>query len=561
MRKTKLLKPRPTAACGVICVCLLAWLSVSAQNPPPPDAFDVEVHRTLGKESTGRPAVADVNNSGRVKLTVVDAKTGKPVFCRVNVVGADGDFYEPADNALAPWSLQRLGNRKQKGPFRYYGWFFYTNGECEVAVPPGKTRVEVWKGFEYGPLAKTVDVTKGKTDEVHVKITRAADMASRGWFSGDTHIHLSRDKPADDDRALDLAACEDLRYAHILCMNDPRFYKPVMDQQIWFQNRGLGSESDKHRGDYAISSGQEYRANTFGHICFVGGKRLVDADGLRTDPNNWPVFGVVADELHALGGYAFHAHGGYEKEIYADFAQNATDGVELLQFAVYRGIGLEGWYHILNAGFRFPAVGASDYPYCRALGDCRTYAYLGGGGKSFDDWNQAAAGGRSFFTTGPLLETTVNGERPGGTLDLPLGEHALSVEVRMTSPVAGVDEIHIVEGGRIVARRKLKDKERRGPVDWKPRINVDASTWVAVRAFAMSPSGREDVEAHTNPVYISLDGGRLIDRNSIEWLIKKLDERIAFHVKRDFKEKPKVLAYFGKSRRRLTELLEESVDR
>ncbi len=55
-------------------------------------------------------------------------------------------------------------------------------------------------------------------------------------------------------------------------------------------------------------------------ICLIGGSRLVDADGLKTDPNNWPPFGMVADELHGLGGFAFHAHGGYSKEIYIDFA-------------------------------------------------------------------------------------------------------------------------------------------------------------------------------------------------------------------------------------------------
>ena len=59
--------------------------------------------------------------------------------------------------------------------------------------------------------------------------------------------------------------------------------------------------------------------------------------------------------------------------IYADFVQKNVDAVELLQFGVYRGIELADWYHILNIGYRFPCVGASDYPACRKLGDCQTY--------------------------------------------------------------------------------------------------------------------------------------------------------------------------------------------
>ena len=119
--------------------------------------------------------------------------------------------------------------------------------------------------------------------------------------------------------------------------------------------------------------------------------------------DEWPTFAEVAAETHRLNGAAFHAHGGYEKEIYADYVPGATDGVELLQFAVYRGIGLEGWYHILNAGFRFPSVGASDFPYCRALGDCRTYARIDGDA-TMRAWTDAAVAGRSFITTGPMVE-------------------------------------------------------------------------------------------------------------------------------------------------------------
>lgn len=43
------------------------------------------------------------------------------------------------------------GNRPEKAPWRYLGRFFYSTGDVAVDVPPGKVRVEVWKGFEYKP--------------------------------------------------------------------------------------------------------------------------------------------------------------------------------------------------------------------------------------------------------------------------------------------------------------------------------------------------------------------------------------------------------------------------
>lgn len=535
--------------------------NVQKRKPKPTDAEKVEalVHRQPGRKSAGEPKTADPKNSGRLILTITDADTKSPVFCRVNVIGSDGHYYEPAKNPLKPWSLHRLGNRKGKGPIRYYGWFFYCNGKCEIAVPPGKTRVEVWKGFEYSPKSIAVNVRKAGRTTASIAINRTVDMAKLGWYSGDTHIHLHRRNAEDDARALDLAAAADIRYAHILAMNNPRFYKPNMGDQIWHQKSGLGPKSAKFRvtggGRYGIMSGQEYRCGTFGHICLLGHNRLVQADGQKTNPNNWPVFGLVADETRSQGGVSFHAHGGYEKEIYADFAQRATTGVELLQFAVYRGIALEGWHHILNAGFEFPAVGASDYPYCRALGDCRTYVRASST-PSFADWLKGAARGESFFTTGPLLTMTVNGKPLGSRFDLPKGKQTLTVKVWMRSPVADVDTVMVIANGKIVKREQLKNTRHSRWFDWKFELPIKQSTVLTARAFAKnSESSREDVEAHTNPIYVRLGGKPTRSPASIKWLIKKLDGRIAYHAKRKFKEKARVLAYFRKSRAVLTRLL------
>lgn len=553
---------------GTIAVALplaAVWLGRAAVVQPKSKATTVQVEAVV--HPIGKPKTAGAANAGALQLAIVDADSKLPVFCRVNAVGSDGNFYEPDENPLKPWSLHRLGNRKDKGPIRYYGWFFYCDGKCTVRVPPGKTRIEVWKGLEYAGVRVEVMVEKGKTTRKTVSIKRAVDMAKRGWYSGDTHVHINRRNKTDDARAIDLAAAEDIRFAHILAMNDTRTYSPTMGSQIWHQNSGLGPKSARFRtsggGRYGIMSGQEYRCGTFGHICLIGHSRLVQADGLKSNPNNWPVFGLVSDETRSLGGYAFHAHGGYEREIYADFAQRATTGVELLQFAVYRGIALQGWYHILNAGFRFPAVGASDYPYCRALGDCRTYAYVWDRRQyvtlpypKFSDWDRSIALGRSFFTTGPLLTATVNDRIPGDTLKLKAGKHSLTVKVWMRSPVAGVDEIHVIALGKVVARRILQPKERRGPVEWTVKLPVERSSWIAVRAFAKNhQTGREDVEAHTNPLYVRIDGKPPFDAGSVRWLLRKLDGRIAFHAKRKFPQREKVLAYFRKSRAVLERLL------
>jgi hypothetical protein len=548
---------------AAICVCAAWWsrLPIAADDP---QAGEEAIHRTPGATTAGKPAVADPALHGTLRLTILDAATKQPTFARINVVGSDGNFYESDKSPLATWSLQRLGNRQGKGPFRYYGWFFYGGGTLEVDVPPGDVRVEAWKGFEHLPLTMRSTVAAGRTADVSLELQRVSFVGRNGLnlHSGDTHIHLDRRTATDDARCLDLAEAEDIEFAHILCMNDPRSYQPTMDQQLHPQLRGMGKSSDVTRGRYRIASGQEYRANTYGHICLVGGSRLVEAE-LSRDPNNWPPFGLVAAELHGIGGYAFHAHGGYGKEIYADLAQRATDGVELLQFAEYRDFGLEGWYHVLNAGYRFPAVGASDYPYCRALGDCRTYVLTKAANPTFQEWDRAAAEGRSFFTTGPLLWLTAGDLQPGDTLTLPGEVSELAFRVRMQSPVVAVEELQLIEGGIIRERLKLtpdpneRHRHQREEMLWEPNLPLKRSTWVCVRALARSPGGRENAEAHTNPLYIKVGDTSPVRRESVDWLLKKLDERIAANAVRTFEEKAALLDYMERSRRALVALLNQ----
>ena len=87
-----------------------------------------------GFDRPGVPAKATGADVGQVEVVVLDPSTGKPTPCRINVVGPDGHFYQPADNPLSPYSLTGQwpktgkGNREGKAPIRYFGRFFYTTG-------------------------------------------------------------------------------------------------------------------------------------------------------------------------------------------------------------------------------------------------------------------------------------------------------------------------------------------------------------------------------------------------------------------------------------------------
>ena len=176
-----------------------------------------------------------------------------------------------------------------------------------------------------------------------------ASIANAGYYSGDSHIHLRRQDDTDDQTIFDLLQAEDIHFASILAYNEPAGpYEGVMQTMGAPQFRGLGTESLRDRGDYHFVSGQEYRSPTYGHLNLYFRNDLVLANK-HVNANNGPLYGVVARETRDKGGFAFYCHGGYAQsdpyaEIYADAIQGNIDGVELLQFGIYRELGLEDWY-------------------------------------------------------------------------------------------------------------------------------------------------------------------------------------------------------------------------
>ena len=508
-----------------------------------------------GFEKIGEVREATGSRAGRVRVQIRDRATGDETLCRINVVGPDGNYYHPTQNYLTPfaltgdWPKVGRGNRRGKAPIRYFGRFFYSWGDTTVTVPPGAVRVEVWKGFEFRPQSFQVNMEPGGSETVEVTLDRTQPMSDLGYYSGDPHLHLKRESDRDDQLILDLMQAEDIRYGSILAYNEPAGpYAGVMKSMDTPQFRGLGTRSLRNRDGYQIMSGQEYRSTTYGHLNLFGRDELV-LPGRELNANDWPLYGALGRETQSQGGFAFYAHGGYAQSIYADFVQGDVNGVELLQFAIYRGIGLTDWYNILNVGYRFPATGASDYPACRKLGDCRTYIHHPRA-PSFEEWLRGAAEGKSFLTTGPLLLLEVDGNRPGSKIHKTgQGPHEVTVGIRVACEVAPVTHLQLIVNGEVAGEKAVAGEQENGNwIKWEQQLALTDSSWIAARAFSTAPSGSADAEAHTNPVYLYLNGKAPYQRASLDRLVEQIDEQISGHKKRDFDEKADVVAYFERSR-------------
>ncbi|WP_254053399.1 PVC-type heme-binding CxxCH protein [Singulisphaera sp. GP187] len=590
-----------------------SWAVAVALTAAAPADVESLIFTPSGFDRPGLVAIAPEDSRAHLEIVVLDKTKGSPTPCRLNVIGADGQYYQPADGPLTPysftgeWPKSGKGNRQGKAPIRYLGRFFYSLGKVEIAVPPGAVRVEVWKGFEYRPQTFSTRVVAGERRQVSIALERSVDMAAQGYDSGDTHLHFKRENDADDQVIFDLLEAEDIRYGSPLGYNEPAGpYVGVRERLDYPQLRGLGSKSERRRGDFRILSGQEYRSSTYGHLNLFLRDDLV-LEGQSLNANNWPLYGLVSRETRRhgqrtsncpcfqgkvgrlaseeadflrqnsqktldfkqfdvrwpwtrrRGGFAIMAHGGYAQSIYADYVQGDLDGVELLQFGVYRGIGIDDWYRILNIGYRFPCVGASDYPACRKLGDSITYsARNGADAPDFAGWLRATSEGRSFVTTGPLLLLEVDGQRPGALIQNEgTAPRKVRAQVRVLSAVAPVTNLQLIVNGRVLEELKIPAHQGQGNwLELNREVALESSSWIAARAFGTASTGSPDAESHTNPVYVYLDGKAPFNRSDLDTLVGKLDGQMETHRTRDFPEKAKVLDYFQKSRDILTKIRE-----
>jgi hypothetical protein len=415
---------------------------------------------------------------GTLKVRVLDADHKTVTAARVNVIGPDNAFYEPAQNPLAEYSLKRKGNRGNVSPLRYFGAFFYTDGTFELQLPPGVSRIEVSKGYSYYTSLGEVRVEDGKTVNYEVVLQRVIDMPRYGWHSTDTHLHFDRSDAAADGPILQLLSAEDIEMGHILTRESAK---------------GYGVDSLNSSGRYSIVSGREVTSAGLGHVNQLMYKRLAPAvPGVP--------LATLYDQVVADGGAMQHDHAGYGQEIYADAVLGKSDAVELLQFGLYRPeIGLDGYYLLLNSGFRYPLLGASDYPVCRTMSDSRTFV-ADSPKSSFPTAVGRLLRGQAFATSSPLLFLSVNGKGPGSDIEYP-GNSAqtVTVEVQAVSGDLPFNSVEILQDGKVVNEWHGPDAVFRKEL--KATLRLSESSWIAARC-----SGPDTVHAHTNPVWIYFNG-------------------------------------------------------
>ena len=451
--------------------------------------------------------------------------------------------------------------------FAFHPQIYRADGET-LKMPAGNYTVEFARGPE--SLTQTRKVTVDSTTrEASFQVDRWIDPSKSGWWSGDHHIHAAGcahyTKPSEGVHAPDMMRhClgEDLKVGANLT------WGPCFDFQKQFFCGTIDKISQYPyllRYDIEVSG---FGSHQSGHLVLLRLKEQMYTGG--TSKDHWPTLGLNtlkwAKKQGAVTGPA-HSGNGIQipEKTLPSYTVPKYDGIGANEFIVditHEVPGPDGklvpaidftstvdtdpyaelnmWYHSLNAGFRVRASGETDFPciYGDRVGIGRSYVKIDGK-LSYDDWCEGVRLGRTYVSDGfsHLIDFKVNsvavGEN-GSELRLDKSE-----TVRATAKVAAMlDEklpatkpryvwniekarigetrtvpLELLVNGVSVARKEIVADGKLQDVNFD--VKVDRSSWVALRIL---PS------AHSNPVFVLVDGKPIRERRSLEWCLKGVDQ-------------------------------------
>ena len=426
---------------------------------------------------------------------------GTPTPARVRFVAADGRYLPPQGHReeVNPGLCEDSGADMILGRDTYA----YVPGRFQIDLPVGDVFVEVIKGFDHRPVRRTLRVEPGLRN-VAIDLERVINLERDGWRSSDTHVHY-----LSPSTALLQAAAEDVTFVHLLATQWGDNFTNIPDL-TW------GSQSEPS-GRHAVMVGTENRQNMLGHLALLGASHPVMPLAAGGSPEG-RLGGAVtelladwADRCHAAGGLVVGAHfPGPYAEIAAAIVSGRIDAVEMQCLAP----GLDSppiteWYRFLNCGYRLPILGGTDKMTAEIpVGAVRTYARLDPDlAPTFDAWAAAVRGGRTFVSSGPVIELAVDGREPGDVLSLPSSGGRLEVHVRARAAQPVIVAVELVINGRVVAGREAEAGT--DDLELLESVEVTSGAWIAARARSgaeIHSAFATSMAAHSSPVYVEVPG-------------------------------------------------------
>jgi len=440
--------------------------------------------------------------------------------------------------------------------------FFYSDGTVELTAPVGPLTVSAVQGFETPEVVQKAAIRPNATTTVTLDLERVWDASANGWYSSDNHFHLNYGgtyRMAPDDIVPDLRG-EGLDVAYPLLAN---LHNRFLQEELWGWSYDAGP---------IIEFGQEIRPHFLGHVEQIGSDELfwpwVWGPGYQVYGDDDRTNATALRHARAHGGLGGYVHpvplvNPLTPETAASvpigFVADAVLGeVDLIELACLwtdeLGTGAL-WHEVLNIGVPLAASGGSDvmndYFRTMAIGATRVYAKPEGR-LSSESFLQAVKRGRSFVSNGPLLEFTVAGQGPGGTVETGDASAGWQASVHSALPY---ERLEIIVNGAVV--ETLEGNARAGSKQYQGSLQVPAGGWVTARVLGDNtgwPAMDSYLFAESSPVWFGEIGSTdpAVARQSAERLLMLLDvAEESLRAGYGNAPIPNLLAHFQKARDRL----------
>ncbi len=394
--------------------------------------------------------------------------------------------------------------------------FFYSTGVVDLEVPVGAVDVSAVQGLTTPEQHSTVTVAAGAVQEVSLTLTPVWNPRADGWLAGDHHFHLNYGGPYNlaPEELVTMAAGEDMDVLTPLLAN---LHTRFEDQQLWTWRK-------QDRLPF-IQFGQEVRPHFFGHMGLVGTQTLhwpwiygppYEVYGTDDRPNREVLefarresgLNVYVHPIMAPNPFSEEGLKGIPVAFVADAVQGYVDALEVACLWSDEIGSMEVWYRLLNIGVPMALSAGTDVMNnlyrTMAIGTTRVYARVEGT-PNFQKYLDALRAGRSFVTTGPLLDFKVAGLRPGEVLTKTKGKVAWSVDLHTAVPV---EKVEIVVNGAVVAT--FDGLKTAGSKTYSGSSMLPTGGWIAARAVGGNitawPAMDSYAFAHTGPIWIGKVG-------------------------------------------------------
>ena len=117
----------------------------------------------------------------------------------------------------------------------------------------------------------------------------------------------------------------------------------------------------------------------------------------------------------------------------------------------------------------------------------------------------AVRAGRTFATSGPVIELSVDGHEPGDVVALPATGGRLEVRARARAAQPVIGRVELVVNGRVAA--ELGASSPSADLSLETSLDIRAGAWVAARSrsdYEIHSAFNTSMAAHTSPVYVEV---------------------------------------------------------